>query len=49
MRLAVRQALNLLITGVTGCSKTWWGCALAHQANHSGLSVLYVRAALFAG
>jgi DNA replication protein DnaC len=40
----IRKAQNLLITGSTGCGKTWLGCALAHQAARSGLSVLYVRA-----
>lgn len=41
----IRNAQNLLITGATGCGKTWLGCALAHQAARSGFSVLYVRAA----
>jgi DNA replication protein DnaC len=41
----LRQAQNLLITGATGCGKTWLGCALAHQAARSGFSVLYTRAA----
>jgi DNA replication protein DnaC len=40
----IRNAQNLLITGATGCGKTWLGCALAHQAARMGLSVLYVRA-----
>ena len=40
----LRQAQNLLITGATGCGKTWLGCALAHQAVRSGFSVLYTRA-----
>jgi DNA replication protein DnaC len=40
----IRNAQNLLITGATGCGKTWLGCALAHQAARSGFSVLYVRA-----
>lgn len=40
----VRNAQNLLITGATGCGKTWLACALAHQAARSGFSVLYVRA-----
>ncbi len=26
----LRNAQNLLITGATGCGKTWLGCALAH-------------------
>ena len=41
----LRHARNLLITGATGCGKTWLSCALAHQAARSGFSVLYVRAA----
>ena len=41
----MRHARNLLITGATGCGKTWLACALAHQAARSGFSVLYVRAA----
>jgi DNA replication protein DnaC len=40
----IRNAHNLLITGATGCGKTWLACALAHQAARSGFSVLYVRA-----
>ena len=34
-----------MITGATGCGKTWLACALAHQAARSGFSVLYTRAA----
>ena len=41
----LRHARNLLITGATGCGKTWLACALAHQGARSGFSVLYVRAA----
>jgi DNA replication protein DnaC len=41
----LRQAQNLLLTGATGCGKTWLACALAHQAARSGFSVLYTRAA----
>lgn len=41
----LRHARNLLITGATGCGKTWLACALAHQAARTGFSVLYVRAA----
>jgi DNA replication protein DnaC len=40
----IRNAQNLLVTGATGCGKTWLACALAHQAARSGFSVLYVRA-----
>jgi DNA replication protein DnaC len=41
----LRRGQNLLITGMTGCGKTWLACALAHQAARSGFSVLYTRAA----
>ena len=41
----LRHAQNLLITGATGCGKTWLACALAHQAARSGFSMLYTRAA----
>ena len=40
----IRHAQNLLITGATGCGKTWLACALAHQAARCDLSVLYTRA-----
>ena len=39
----IRQQHNLLITGPTGCGKTWLACALANQACRQGLSALYVR------
>ena len=39
----VRQAQNLILTGATGCGKTWLACALGNQACRQGLSVLYVR------
>ena len=41
----LRHGQSLLITGATGCGKTWSACALAHQAARSGFSVLYTRAA----
>lgn len=41
----LRHGQSLLITGATGCGKTWLACALAHQAARSGFSVLYARAA----
>lgn len=41
----IRNGQNLLITGSTGCGKTWLACALAHQGARSGFSVQYVRAA----
>lgn len=40
----VRHGQNVVITGATGCGKTWLACALAQQAARSGFSVLYVRA-----
>jgi DNA replication protein DnaC len=40
----LRHGQSLLITGATGCGKTWLACALAHQAARSGFSVLYTRA-----
>lgn len=39
----VRQRQNVLITGLTGCGKTWLACALANQACRQGLSTFYVR------
>ena len=36
--------MTTLITGATGCGKTWLGCALAQQAARQGFSVLYTRA-----
>ena len=41
----VRHGQSLLITGATGCGKTWLACALGTQAARSGFSVLYTRAA----
>lgn len=40
----IRQSRNVLITGATGCGKTWLSCALAQQAARQGFSVLYTRA-----
>jgi len=40
----IRHGRNILITGATGCGKTWLGCALAQQAARQGFSVLYTRA-----
>ena len=34
---------NLLITGPTGCGKTWLACALGNQACRQGISVRYYR------
>ena len=39
----IRQAHNLILTGFTGCGKTWLACALGNQACRQGMSVLYVR------
>lgn len=41
----LRHGQSLLITGATGCGKTWLACALGTQAARSGFSVLYNRAA----
>lgn len=40
----IRRGRNVLITGATGCGKTWLGCALAQQAARQGFTVLYTRA-----
>jgi len=40
----IRQHQNLVLTGATGCGKTWLACALGQQAARLGFSVLYVRA-----
>src|ERR1700733_10175856 len=37
------QHFNLLITGPTGCGKTYLACALAHRACLQGLSTRYFR------
>lgn len=39
----IRQRQHLIITGPTGCGKTWLGCALGHMACRQGFSVLYAR------
>lgn len=39
----VRQHLNILITGSTGCGKTYIACALAHRACLDGFTSRYYR------
>lgn len=39
----ITQHLNLLITGPTGCGKTYIACALAHKACLAGLTTRYFR------
>jgi len=39
----ILQHHNVLITGPTGCGKTYLGCVLANQACQHGLSVRYFR------
>ena len=38
-----RQHQNLVLTGATGCGKTWLACAFGNAACRQGLSVGYVR------
>ncbi len=39
----IRAHQNLILTGATGCGKTWLACALGNAACRQGLSVVYVR------
>ena len=39
----VRAHQNLVLTGATGCGKTWLACAFGNAACRQGLSVLYLR------
>jgi DNA replication protein DnaC len=41
----IRHHHNLLITGLTGCGKSWLACAIGQQACRQGLSVKYIRVA----
>ena len=40
----LRDGRSVLLTGATGCGKTWLACALGRQAARQGYSVLYTRA-----
>ena len=39
----IRQHMNMLITGSTGCGKTWLACAFAHRACLDGFTCRYLR------
>jgi len=39
----IRNHQNLILTGATGCGKTWLACALGNAACRQGLSVTYIR------
>lgn len=44
----IRRGDNLLITGLTGCGKSYLACALGYQACHLGLSTLFLSMNHFA-
>jgi len=39
----MKEGKNLIITGSTGCGKTWLSCAFGNQAIMNNLSVLFTR------
>jgi DNA replication protein DnaC len=39
----VKEAKNMIITGATGCGKTWLACAFGQEACHKGFSVAFYR------
>jgi len=39
----ISRGFNLIVTGPTGCGKTWITCALGNQACRHGLTVLFQR------
>jgi len=39
----MKQGKNLIITGSTGCGKTWLACSYGNQAISFGMSVLFTR------
>ena len=39
----IRAHQNLILTGATGCGKTWLACALGNAACRQGMAVVYVR------